>query len=689
MKKKASTGFKIWKTCFFVFAFCLASVAPFYFGNRSEAQTTNTGTFLVANLAGPTVATSTTAPWGQGRYFADTANNRVFETEVRNINLPAGTLLGVFVNGQPVGEMRLTNVRSAMLRLNSTMGQNVPTIDPGTPMSVRNGPTIILSGVFNPPPTPSPSPTFSPPPPPTQLPTPTAAFFAPLSGATIDGVMPRGVAQYAEFGTAKRLAVFVNQVRLPAGTVLNVLINNASVGNITLNAVGEGVLRLDTANGGTVPTIVAGDTATVKNGDATILNGVFRAFTAPSPSPTRTPPPPPTPRPNRAFMGHLTGAQVVPPVTTEARGLIGVILNEAETQIQVFCGFGRLSSEQTTAKIYGPAMAGETGPAVFDLGTIGGTAGRFPVRTFDVTAQQVTQLRNGLFYVQIGSVDNPDGEIRGQIRSRPRPSNFFGAVTEDIAVYRPSNGTWYVKDGAGYSEQTLGQPGDTPVSGDFDADGKTDYAVFSNGNWTIRRSSDGGLTTRQFGLAGDIPTRGDYDGDGQTDLAVFRPSNGTWYVARSNGTGFTIVQFGLNGDVPVAADLDGDGRTDLAVFRPSNGVWYWIRSGSGDARASQFGANGDIPIAGDFDGDGTDDLAVYRPSTGVWYAWRSSDGTFDIRQFGLASDVPVAGNYDADGATDIAVFRPSTGVWYIWRSSDNTFDINYFGVNGDVPTTKN
>jgi hypothetical protein len=673
MRETVLAGFRVWKSAFVVLAVGLATVAPFYFSGKTDAQTTNTGTFLVAQLSEPTT-TNTFGPRGQGRYFADTLNNRVFETEVHDVNLPGGTMLGVFLDGEAVGQIRLTNIRSGLLRLTTAMGQTVPTVSAGAVLTVRNGGTTILGGVFRLPPTPSP--TASP------NPTPSAAFYAPLNGPTIAGILPRGMAQYAEFGTARRLIVYVNQIRMPNGTELGVAVNGAPVGTITLN-LGEGVLRLDTNNGGSVPVIVAGDTVTVRSADAPVLGGIFRAYTTPSPTPTRTP------FPNRAFGGRLNGAQVVPPVTTDARGAIGVVLNQAETEIQVYCGFIGLSGAQTTAWIHGPAIAGETGPALFDLGTIGGTSGRFPVRTFEVTAEQVVQLRSGLLYVQIGSATNPDGEIRGQIRSRTRPSNFFGAETEDIAVYRPTNTTWYVKNGDGYTAENFGRSGDLPVSGDFDGDGKTDYAVFGSGNWLVRRSSDGGLTSRQFGLAGDIPARGDYDGDGQSDLAVFRPSNGTWYVENSNGSGYLIRQFGLAGDIPVASDMDGDGRTDLAVFRPSTGTWYWTRSGKNDTSAARFGTAGDVPIAGDFDGDGADDLAVYRPSTGVWYAWRSSDGAFDIRQFGIAEDIPVAGNYDSDGRTDIAVFRPSTGIWYIWRSTDNTHDIKYFGLGGDIPTTRN
>jgi hypothetical protein len=143
-----------------------------------------------------------------------------------------------------------------------------------------------------------------------------------------------------------------------------------------------------------------------------------------------------------------------------------------------------------------------------------------------------------------------------------------------------------------------GASGDKAMRGDFDGDGKMDPAVFrpSNGVWYIAQSSNGTIRYENWGTASDKFVPADYDGDAKTDLAVFR--SGVWYIKQSSNSQTAYINWGLGTDAPVPADYDGDGKTDAAVYR--NGVWYERLSSSGSLSVVNFGLSTDVAVAGAF-----------------------------------------------------------------------------------------
>lgn len=219
----------------------------------------------------------------------------------------------------------------------------------------------------------------------------------------------------------------------------------------------------------------------------------------------------------------------------------------------------------------------------------------------------------------------------------PVCGDYDGDGTTDIAVFNKVNALWKIRN---ISQFNFGHPGaqgeyhyysseDMPVPEDYDGDGTTDIAVYrpSEGLWSIRDRS-----SFQFGGHMDIPVVLDYNGDGSDDIVVFQPSEGRWRIR-----GMTTITFGSAGDIPVPGDYSGNGSKELAVYRPSTNLWIIRNITSytvGDTETYYS-----IPVPADYNGDGTTDIGIFNAADGRWVI---KDQTQVY--FGGVVDFPVFGN---------------------------------------------
>ena len=256
---------------------------------------------IEANLAGAAINGLVPRGEAEARTFQD--GNRKFEVHATNINLPDGTILTVFVDGARAGALRLIGL-SGEFEVETRDGQIVPAVNSRTRVVVSDqaGNTIIAGSFSNipppgaspsptptpgatPSPTPTPGATPSPTPTPGATPSPTPSpnpngetrLESRLAGAAINGLLPKGEAKFrSRTDGRRRLNVEVEKVNLPPGTPLNVLVDNALVGQFSLRSSLENELELDSEHGNLVPSITTTSTVVVSDAQGrTIVSGVF------------------------------------------------------------------------------------------------------------------------------------------------------------------------------------------------------------------------------------------------------------------------------------------------------------------------------------------------------------------------------------------------------------------------------
>ena len=119
------------------------------------------------------------------------------------------------------------------------------------------------------------------------------------------------------------------------------------------------------------------------------------------------------------FTATLQSSQEVPPVASPATGSATVLLDRATRLVFVTTRFSGLTSNIMAAHLH-HGTAGTNGPVVVPLNFSGTTSGTV-TGTGTVRATFADSMINGLTYVNIHTVTNPNGEIRAQLANLTLP----------------------------------------------------------------------------------------------------------------------------------------------------------------------------------------------------------------------------------------------------------------------------
>lgn len=108
----------------------------------------------------------------------------------------------------------------------------------------------------------------------------------------------------------------------------------------------------------------------------------------------------------------LTGAQEVPPVTTQGKGSAEVTFDAASKKLSWTVNYSGLSGPATAAHFHGPAETGKNAGVAVPIPN----QAKSPVTgSATLTDAQAADLQAGRYYVNIHTAANPGGELRGQV----------------------------------------------------------------------------------------------------------------------------------------------------------------------------------------------------------------------------------------------------------------------------------
>ena len=112
------------------------------------------------------------------------------------------------------------------------------------------------------------------------------------------------------------------------------------------------------------------------------------------------------------FTADLTAKAVVPPTASTASGKADVTFDTASKMLTWAVTYKGLAGKPTAAHFHGPAAVGaNAGPVVGLTGSLDS-----PIKgSFTLSDKQASELKAGMWYINVHTSKYADGEIRGQV----------------------------------------------------------------------------------------------------------------------------------------------------------------------------------------------------------------------------------------------------------------------------------